>query len=133
MTILDSGDYAAIRAALGVDSAALPDATIALFLASADREVKRLVSDWAALTGDNLAALEQAAIYLTAERIALATPSTEVSGLGYSIKGKAITPAALRALAYLELEPLGVVLTSSYGFSVQTTRGDGYTALEDSL
>lgn len=132
-TLLNDGDYAAIRAALGVDSTALPDATIALFLASADREVKRLVSGWASLTGDDLAALEQAAVYLTAERIALATPSTDVSGLGYKIVSKAITPASLRALAYLELGAVGVTLSTSYGFSVRTTRADGYTDVEAAL
>lgn len=132
-TILDETSYDAIRAALGVDATALPDATIALFLASADREVKRLVAGWAALTGDDLDALTQAAVYLTAERVALATPSTEVSGLGYSIKGKAITPDSLRTLAYLELGALGITLSTSYGFSVRTTRSDGYTDLEAAL
>lgn len=134
MTILSTADDDAIRAALGVDSAALPDATIALFLASADREVKRLVAGWASLTGDDLAALTTAAIYLTAERIALATPATtEVAGLGYKIVSKGVSAATLRALAYAELEGLGVVLTQSYGFSVPSRRSDGYTAVEDAL
>lgn len=131
MTILDTDDYDAIRAALGAESASLPDATIALFLASADREVKRLVAGWASLTGDDLAALEQAAIYLTAERIALATPATtEIGGLGYKLVQKGVTPAALRALAYAELVGLGVTLTTSYGFSVTPTRTDGYADLQ---
>lgn len=134
MAILDSGDYAAIRAVLGADSTSLPDATIALFLASADREIKRLVTNWASLTGDDLAALEQAAIYLTAERIALATPETsEVSGLGYSIKTKGITGPLLRSLAYAELIGLGVTLTTSYGFAVQSRRNDGYAEVEAEL
>ena len=134
MTILDSGDYAAIRAVLGADSTSLPDATIALFIPSADREIKRLVPGWALLTGDDLAALEQAAIHLTAERIALATPETsEVSGFGYSIKSKGITGALLRSLAYDELAGLGVVLTTYSGFAVQWTRTAGSAAVEADL
>lgn len=133
-TLLDSTSYDAIRAALGVTSAMLGDATIEVFLASADREVKRLVSNWATLTGDNLAALEQSAIYLTAERIALATPKTsKVSGLGYSLEQSGITGASLRELAYLELLGLGITLSSNYGFSVRTTRADGYTEVEEAL
>jgi hypothetical protein len=134
VTILDTTDYDAIRAVLGADSVSLPDATFALFLGSADREVKRLVAGWASLTGDDLAALEQATIYLTAERIALATPATsEVSGLGYKMVQRGITPALLRALAYAELVGLGVVLSQSYGFSVLPTRHDGYADVEAAL
>lgn len=133
MTILDSGDYAAIRAALGMDSTSLPDATIALFLGSADRELKWYVPGWASLSGDDLATLESAAIYFTAERIARGTPNTKVSGFGFSVEGTLISADTLRAMALRELEALGVVLSSGYGFAVQSTRADGYTDVEAAL
>lgn len=133
MTILDSGDYAAIRAALGMDATSLPDATIALFLGSADREIKWYVPGWAALSGDDLATLESAAVYLTAERIARGTPSTKIAGFGFSVEGGPINADTLHALALRDLEVLGVVLSSSYGFAVQSTRDDGYTDVEAAL
>ncbi len=133
MTILDSGDYAAIRAVLGMDATSLPDATLALFLGDADREIKRLVTGWAALSGDDLATLETAAVYLTAARIAGAPSSSKVSGFGFSVEANTVTPDALRELAYLELAALGVERTTSYGFRVQAVRDDGYTAVEEAL
>jgi len=133
MTILDSGDYAAIRAVLGMDSTNLPDATIALFLGSADREVKWFVPGWASLSGDDLAVLEGAAIYLTAERIARGTPAMNVSGFGFSIDETSISADSLRALALRDLALLGVVLSSAYGYAVQSTRADGYTNVEAAL
>lgn len=133
MTILDSGDYAAIRAVLGMDATSLPDATLALFLGGADREIKRLVTGWAALSGDDLATLETAAVYLTAARIAGAPSSSKVSGFGFSVEANTVTPDALRELAYLELAALGVERTTSYGFRVQAVRNDGYTAVEEAL
>lgn len=133
MTILDSGDYAAIRAVLGMDATSLPDATITLFLGGADREIKRLVTGWAALSGDDLATLETAAVYLTAARIAGAPSSNKVSGFGFSVEASTVTPDALRELAYLELAALGVERTTSYGFRVQAVRDDGYMAVEEAL
>ena len=134
-TILDSGDYARIRAVLGTDATALPDATILLFLDSADRAVKRLVSGWASLAGDDLAALEAAAVYLTARLIVLsqATGGGKVSGYGFSIERTTPSADVLLALAAAELDALGVALPTAGGFAVQLTRNDGYTAVEEAL
>lgn len=129
MPILSIVDYDKIRTMLG--DTAIEDDTIAVFAGSADREVKRLVTGWASLTGDDLASLKQATAYLTAARVALATPRvTKVAGLGYTEEGTPVSADTLRALAYAELEGLGVTLTQSYGFSVRPTRTDGYADLE---
>jgi hypothetical protein len=78
-TLLDASAYPAIRAALDVtlDSAVLPDATIALplYLGLADLEVKRRDPDWATRAGDALQHLENAAVLLTAAYLAPAIPA----------------------------------------------------------
>lgn len=78
MTILAPAEYAAIRAAIDValDSESLPDSVIALaiYLGAADLEVKTLDPLWATRTGDALIQLTNAAIYLTAARLAPALP-----------------------------------------------------------
>lgn len=72
--LLTASSYPAIRAAidLALDSESLPDATIALpiFLDAADLVLKARDPQWATRTGDALTHLTNAAIYLTAARIA---------------------------------------------------------------
>lgn len=134
MTILDSGDYATIRAVLNATALSLPDATILLFLDAGDRAIKRLVAGWASLSGDDLAALERAAVYLTARLITIAQPSGgKVSGYGFSVEQSAPSADALLALAAAELDALGITLPTASGFAIQSTRNDGYTAVEEAL
>lgn len=137
MTILSAINYPTIRAVLRADLSSddLPDATIDLFIGSADREVTRLVPAWADATGADLESLTDAAIYLTAERIVMAIPTVmKISGYGFSEEVSDTSPTAraaqLRAMAYAELLPLGVTRASSYGFAVQVARSDGYSALD---
>jgi len=130
VTILDAADYAALRAVLRADSDTLPDATLLAFIGLTDPVIKRYVPGWASLSGDALLWLESAALYLTAERIALSQPSGgKVSGLGFSIEEGAPTAAQLRDLAALELAALGVELPTATGFAVQVGRSDGYTEI----
>ena len=86
MTILDASDYPAIRAAidLSLDSTALPDDVIALpiYLLAADLEVKARDPLWATRADDELALLTNAAIYLTAARIAPAIPRLQGETFG---------------------------------------------------
>lgn len=132
MTILDTADYAALRLLLHSDDTALPDATLLAFIGLTDPVIKRYVPGWESLSGDALLWLDSAALYLTAERIALSQPGGEsVSGLGFSIKENAPTAAQLRDLAALELAALGVELPTATGFAVQVARADGYTELAE--
>ena len=77
-TLLDFASYDAIRAAIDIslNRDSLPDDVIALpiYLSAADLEVKRRDPLWASRTGDSLISLTNAAIYLTAARIAPAMP-----------------------------------------------------------
>jgi len=63
-----STDYALIRALLGVSIAEIPDATVILepFLPSAEAVVKAGITNYAALTGDNLIHLRSGAAALCA-------------------------------------------------------------------
>lgn len=124
--ILSSADYDAIRALLAADTLLLPDATLDLILPITDREIKRLAPAWAGYTGDDLAALQDAARLLTAAR--LPGLSSDVSGLGYSIKAATVSPDALLSLAYAALRALGLTFSTAHGFAVQGQRSDGYTA-----
>ena len=71
---LTSTEYPSIRAVLDVslDSTVLPDATIALdvFQGAAEADVERQDPSWASRTGAEATAIQQAAIYYTAARIA---------------------------------------------------------------
>ena len=121
MTILDDSSYPAIRAAidLSLDSTALPDATIALpiFLDAADLEVKARDPLWATRMDDELTQLTNAAIYLTAARIAPALPRLLGETFGdYRYQLQAVDmearASALRSLAdaaldsYLDVDDL---------------------------
>lgn len=74
MAILTTLDYSAIRAALDVNITAqtLPDSVIAedIFQGAAEDDVLRRVPDAETLTGDNLARVKRAAIWLTAAYLA---------------------------------------------------------------
>lgn len=85
-TLLTPTEYPSIRAALdlSLDSESLPDRVIELpiYLAAADLEVKTRDPDWATRTGDALIHLTNAAIYLTAARIAPAVPRLQGETFG---------------------------------------------------
>jgi hypothetical protein len=113
MPILTSTSYGAIRAAIDVtlDSEALPDAVIALpiYLDAADLEVKTRDPLWASRTGDALIQLTNAAIYLTAARLAPALPRLLGEDFGdYAYKLQGVDwdarALALRALADAALD-----------------------------
>lgn len=74
MAILTSADFPAIRAALDVDLNAqtLPDTTIAqdIFLGAAEAELLRRVPTAAAMTGNDLARVKRALVWLTAAYLA---------------------------------------------------------------
>ena len=74
MAILTTADYPAIRAALDVDlnATTLPDATIgqSIFVGAAEAELLRRVPDAADLTGDDLARVKRALVWLTAAYLA---------------------------------------------------------------
>lgn len=78
MPILTSADYPAIRAALdlSLDAEGLPDAAISLplFQGMAEAEVLRRDPDAASRTGDELQHVRNAAVLLTAGRIAPRLP-----------------------------------------------------------
>lgn len=95
MTILTSAAYPAVRAAidLSLDTTTLPDSVIALsiYLDAADLEVKTRDPAWASRTGDALTHLTNAAIYLTAARLAVAIPRVSGEDFGdYAIKIQAV-------------------------------------------
>jgi hypothetical protein len=77
--LLASSDWPAVRAALDItlDSAQLPDATIALDIYSgrAMREVEARVTGATGLTGDDELKVTAAAVFLTAAHIAPALPA----------------------------------------------------------
>jgi hypothetical protein len=77
--LLTSSDWPAVRAALDItlDSAQLPDATIALDIYSgrAMREIEARVTGATALTGDDELKVTAAAVFLTAANIAPALPA----------------------------------------------------------
>lgn len=109
-TLLTSTDYPTIRAAIDLSldstSKSLPDATIALpiYLDAADLELKTRDPLWATRTGDALVQLKNAAIYLTASRIAPTIPRLVGEDFGnYAYKLQSVDwearAAALRALA----------------------------------
>jgi hypothetical protein len=82
--LIDSGDYAMVRAALDValDETKLPDTTITLdiYLGAAEREAKSRDSSWASREDDELAQLKAATAYLTAARMVYAViPLTAIS------------------------------------------------------
>lgn len=108
MTILTPAEYPAIRAAidLALDETTLPDAVIELpiFLAAADLDLKTRDPDWATRTGDQLTQLTNAAIYLTAARIAPSVPRLQREVFGdYSYQLQTIDwearAAALNSMA----------------------------------
>ncbi|MCO5181105.1 MAG: hypothetical protein M9896_13780 [Candidatus Promineofilum sp.] len=93
MTILTSGDYPAIRAALdvGLNAQQLPDATIAqdIFLGAAEAELLRRIPMAASLTGDDLARVKRALVWLTAAFLAhsvirITSMSIQTRDLSYS-------------------------------------------------
>lgn len=93
MAILTSLDYPAIRAALDVDLNAqtLPDATIGqdIFLGAAESELLRRVPTAAAMTGNDLARVKRALVWLTAAYLAhsvvrVTSMSVQTRDLSYS-------------------------------------------------
>jgi hypothetical protein len=93
MAILSSTEYPAIRAALDVslNAQTLPDATIAqgIFVGAAEAEVLRRVPDAESKTGDDLARVKRAAIWLAAAYLAhsvvrLTSLSVQTRDLSYS-------------------------------------------------
>ncbi len=77
MAILTADDWKSVRAALDVDldETGLPNKTIALdiFSGAAQREVRRRVDDAENKTGDDLLRVSEAAVLLTAARLASST------------------------------------------------------------
>ena len=93
MAILSSADYPAIRAALDVSLTAqqLPDATIAqdIFEGAAEADVIKRVPTAESLTGNDLARVKRAAVWLTAAYLApsvvrLTSLSVQTRDLSYS-------------------------------------------------
>jgi hypothetical protein len=85
---LASTAYPSIRAALDVslDSTVLPDATIglAIFQGAAEADVERQDPQWATRTGADATAIQNAAIYYTAARIAPSIPNITGEAIGDS-------------------------------------------------
>jgi hypothetical protein len=93
MAILTTLDYPAIRAALDVqlNAQTLPDATIAqsIFQGAAEADVVKRVPGAESLTGDDLARVKRAAVWLTAAYLAhsvvrLTSLSVQTRDLSYS-------------------------------------------------
>lgn len=93
MAILTALDYPAIRAALdvGLNATQLPDATIAqsIFLGAAEDELLRKVPGAATMTGDDLARVKRALVWLTAAYLAhsvvrLTSVNIQTRDLSYS-------------------------------------------------
>ncbi len=93
MTILSTADYPAIRAALDVslNEQLLPNATIGqgIFLDAAEAELLRRVPTAASMTGDNLARVKRALVWLTAAYLAhsvvrITSLSVQTRDLSYS-------------------------------------------------
>lgn len=88
MGLLTSADYPAIRAALDahLDTTLLPDATIELspFLGAAELEVADRDPNAATRTGDDLARVKLAVIYLAAANLAPSVPRLISSSAGDS-------------------------------------------------
>lgn len=130
--LLTSADYPAIRAAiaLSLSSSVLPDSAIALpiFLDAADLDLKARDPLWASRTGDSLVQLTNAAIYLTAARIAPAMPrliSEKIStgGDDFARQWQAIDwEARAAALLHLAEEALDTILDPMDQISTRPTR-----------
>jgi hypothetical protein len=112
-TLLTSAAYPSVRAAIDITLGAsdLPDSVIALpiNLNAADLELKARDPNWASRTGDALISLTNAAIYLTAARLAPAMPQLLSETFGdyrYQLQAVdwAARAAALRALAEAALD-----------------------------
>lgn len=88
MTLLTSADYPAIRAALdtSLDATLLPDAIIALptFLGAAELEVAQRDPAAGTRTGDDLARVKLAVVYLCAANLAPSVPRLTSSDAGDS-------------------------------------------------
>ena len=93
MAILTSLDYPAVRAALDVNlnAQSLPDATITqdIFLGAAESDVLRRVPEAESLTGDDLARVKRAAVWLAAAYLAhsvvrITSMSVQTRDLSYS-------------------------------------------------
>lgn len=117
MTILTALDYPAIRAALdvGLNAQQLPDATIAqgIFLGAAEDELLRKVPGAATMTGDDLARVKRALVWLTAAYLAhsvvrLTSISIQTRDLSYSRQtfDPDAKAAELRARAGVEIAAL---------------------------
>lgn len=115
--ILTIADYVAVRAAIDTKLTPqdLPDDVIAedVFVGRAESEVKALATGWAALAGDDLAALKRAVVYITAALlmpsvIRLISKSTSTRDMSYSRAGVDVEKrvAELRNLAEREIENL---------------------------
>lgn len=135
MALLTSADYPAIRAALDValDSTILPDATIALdiYLGAAEREVAALDPDSGTRTGDDLARVKSAVVYLTAALLAPAIPwivRESVGGQSYERVREdwGALASALRQRAHAEiatvLDPTQVTPTRPAVFALAAGR-----------
>lgn len=112
MPLLTSTDYPSIRAAIDISLTAtdLPDATIALdiFIGAAMREVLSRDPEAESRTGDDLARVKAAAVYLTAARLIVTLPQIlRETDLDTTYQRQAVDVAAraaeLRALAEAEL------------------------------
>lgn len=115
-TILTPADFPAVRAAIdvGLDSAALPDAVIALpiYQGAAERAIAAKVPGWDSLTGDLAARVEAATIYLTAALLCPAVPQlTRETMPDYAYQALVSDPSARAAqLTRLADAELAVVL-----------------------
>lgn len=113
MPILTSDDYGAIRAAIdtSLDATVLPNSIIGLsiYVGAAELEVVARDSQAASRTGDAATHIKNAAIYLTAARLAPAVPQisgeTTVGRHTYTRKFQDVDEqiANLRAMAESEL------------------------------
>ncbi len=93
MAILTALDYPAVRAALDVqlNAQSLPDATIAqgIFVGAAEAEVLKRVPEAESKTGEDLARVKRAAVWLTAAYLAhsvarITSLSVQTRDLSYS-------------------------------------------------
>lgn len=117
MAILSAADYPAIRAALdvGLNATQLPDATIAqgIFLGAAEDELLRKVPGAETMTGDDLARVKRALVWLTAAYLAhsvvrLTSVNIQTRDLSYSRQtfDPDAKAAELRARAGVEVAAL---------------------------
>lgn len=134
MGILDQSRYDEVRKVLDIsfDETMIPDSTIELdvYAGAAERELLRLVPDYATLTDTNKAIAKTALIYLVAARLAPAVPaivSESTEDHSYSRQSTNWTQrgAELRAQAHQEIDAVAAQSETEARPTTFTTAGGG--------